>query len=92
MGNVPIVTLIINGSPANFLFDTGAERTILTAPAAKRLGSRRIMNMRGGCAVSEVRWPVVTHGYGPSISAAGRWRMSECLSVPSPCRWSATSR
>jgi predicted aspartyl protease len=38
MGNVPVVTVSINGSLAHFLFDTGAERTILTAPAAKRLG------------------------------------------------------
>jgi predicted aspartyl protease len=38
MGNVPIVTLRVNGGLANFLFDTGAERTILNVAAAKRLG------------------------------------------------------
>lgn len=38
MGNVPIATVRINGAAANFLFDTGAERTVLTAAAAKRLG------------------------------------------------------
>jgi predicted aspartyl protease len=38
MGNVPIVTVRINGGTADFLFDTGAERTIMTAAAAKRLG------------------------------------------------------
>jgi predicted aspartyl protease len=38
MGNVPVVTVRINGGTANFLFDTGAERTIITAAAAKRLG------------------------------------------------------
>jgi predicted aspartyl protease len=38
MGNVPTVTLRINGAPTSFLFDTGAERTILTVAAAKRLG------------------------------------------------------
>jgi predicted aspartyl protease len=38
MGNVPIVTVRINGGPADFLFDTGAERTIMSAAAAKRLG------------------------------------------------------
>lgn len=37
MGNVPTVTLMIGGASASFLFDTGAERTILTAAAAKRL-------------------------------------------------------
>lgn len=38
LGNVPVVTLRINGAAATFLLDTGAERTILTAAAAKRLG------------------------------------------------------
>ncbi len=38
MGNVPIVTVRVNGRPADLLFDTGAERTILTGAAAKRLG------------------------------------------------------
>lgn len=38
MGNVPIVTARINGGTADFLFDTGAERTIMTEVAAKRLG------------------------------------------------------
>jgi len=37
MGNVPTVTLRVNGAPVSFLFDTGAERTILSAAAAKRL-------------------------------------------------------
>jgi len=37
MGNVPIVTVHINGAAATLLFDTGAERTVLTATAAKRL-------------------------------------------------------
>jgi predicted aspartyl protease len=37
MGNVPTVTLRVNGATASFLFDTGAERTILSALAAKRL-------------------------------------------------------
>jgi predicted aspartyl protease len=38
MGNVPTVSLRVNGLPVSFLFDTGAERTILTPSAAKRLG------------------------------------------------------
>jgi predicted aspartyl protease len=37
LGNIPTVTLRVDGAPANFLFDTGAERTVLTADAAKRL-------------------------------------------------------
>jgi predicted aspartyl protease len=38
MGNIPIVTVRINGGSADFLFDTGAERTIISAAAARRLG------------------------------------------------------
>jgi predicted aspartyl protease len=38
MGNVPVVTVGINGGKAEFLFDTGAERTIISAAAARRLG------------------------------------------------------
>ena len=38
MGNIPIVAVRINGGTADFLFDTGAERTIISAAAAKRLG------------------------------------------------------
>ncbi|HXC91837.1 MAG TPA: retropepsin-like aspartic protease [Stellaceae bacterium] len=37
LGNIPTVTLRVNGSPVSFLFDTGAERTILSAATAKRL-------------------------------------------------------
>ena len=37
MGNIPIVTVRINGGATDFLFDTGAERTIISAAAAKRL-------------------------------------------------------
>lgn len=38
MGNIPVVTVHINGGTADFLFDTGAERTVMTAAAAGRLG------------------------------------------------------
>lgn len=38
MGNVPVVTVRVDGRPADLLFDTGAERTILTPAAASRLG------------------------------------------------------
>ncbi|MBV8120339.1 MAG: aspartyl protease family protein [Alphaproteobacteria bacterium] len=37
MGSVPVVTVGINGAKAEFLFDTGAERTIISTAAAKRL-------------------------------------------------------
>lgn len=38
MGNIPIVTVRINGGAVDFLFDTGAERTIISSSAARRLG------------------------------------------------------
>jgi predicted aspartyl protease len=39
--NAPIVTLLANGMPVTMLLDTGAETTILTPGAAKRLGAQR---------------------------------------------------
>ena len=45
MGNVPIVTVRVNGAPAEFLFDTGAERTILTAAAAQTARGRRALRI-----------------------------------------------
>lgn len=36
--NLPLVDLTVNGAPATFLLDTGAERTLMAAAAAKRLG------------------------------------------------------
>jgi predicted aspartyl protease len=38
LGKIPIVRVRINGGAAEFLFDTGAERSIITAAAAARLG------------------------------------------------------
>jgi predicted aspartyl protease len=38
LGNVPLVDVRVNGAPAVFLADTGAERTILSTAAAQRLG------------------------------------------------------
>lgn len=35
---LPLVNLTVNGTAATFLLDTGAERTIMSATAAKRLG------------------------------------------------------
>jgi predicted aspartyl protease len=62
MGNVPIVTVRINGGTADFLFDTGAERTIMTAAAAKRLGvdahyeyERRMRSIGGAVAGGDAR-------------------------------------
>jgi predicted aspartyl protease len=38
MGRVPVVSLRVNGTPVQFLFDTGAERTIISAATAQRMG------------------------------------------------------
>jgi predicted aspartyl protease len=57
----PFVSLLIGGGPATFLLDTGAERTILSEAAARRLGlaahytySRPIMGFAGAVATGEV--------------------------------------
>jgi predicted aspartyl protease len=62
MGNVPTVTLRVNGAPVSFLFDTGAERTILGAAAAKRLRldahyeyARRLRSLGGAMAGGDAR-------------------------------------
>jgi predicted aspartyl protease len=36
--DVPLITAAIDGKPATLLFDTGAQDTVLSAPAAARLG------------------------------------------------------
>jgi predicted aspartyl protease len=36
--DVPLITVAINGKPATLLLDTGAQDTVLAAPAATRLG------------------------------------------------------
>ncbi len=41
IGNQPIVTLMLNGQPARFILDTGAERTVIAEPSAQRLGLAR---------------------------------------------------
>ena len=69
LGNVPVVAVSINGLPANFLFDTGAERTVLTAAAAKRLGvvphfeyARRMRSIGGAVAGGDARLQSVALG------------------------------
>lgn len=68
-GNVPLVTVSINGAAATFLLDTGAERTILTAAAAKRLRiephyeyPRRMQSLQGAVSSGDARLRTVELG------------------------------
>ncbi len=72
MGNVPVVTVRINGGTADFLFDTGAERTIMTAAAAKRLGvdahyeyARQMRSIGGAVAGGDAK--VRSFGFGGMV-------------------------
>lgn len=40
-GRTPLVTVQVDGQPARFILDTGAERSIVSEAAAQRLGLRR---------------------------------------------------
>jgi predicted aspartyl protease len=60
--NIPLVNLSVNGAPATFLLDTGAERTIMTAAAAQRLGveshyeyPRRMRSLDGAVSSGDAR-------------------------------------
>ncbi len=68
-GNVPLATLNINGAATTFLLDTGAERTILTAAAAKRLRiephyeyPRRMQSLHGAVSSGDARLRTVELG------------------------------
>ncbi len=41
IGRLPISTLMLNGQPARFIVDTGAERTVIAEAASQRLGLAR---------------------------------------------------
>jgi predicted aspartyl protease len=62
LGRVPVVSLRVNGALVQFLFDTGAERTILTAATAQRLGivahfeyARRMRSLGSAMASGDAR-------------------------------------
>jgi predicted aspartyl protease len=62
LGNAPFVTLTVNGAAATFLLDTGAERTMLAAAAARRLGvethyeyPRKMRGLGGALASGDAR-------------------------------------
>jgi len=87
LGNVPLVDLRVNGAPAVFLADTGAERTILTTAAAKRLGvaahyeyARRMRSL--GAAVSSGDARLASLGLGAASLADFRVLVG-AVSLPS---------
>src|SRR5262249_49928820 len=60
--NLPLVNLTVNGAPATFLLDTGAERSIVAATAAQRLGvdahyeyPRRMRSLDGALSSGDAR-------------------------------------
>ena len=62
LSNLPLVNLTVNGAAATFLLDTGAERTIMAAAAAQRLGvdahyeyPRRTRSLDGAVSSGEAR-------------------------------------
>jgi len=70
LNNVPIVTLLANGVPVVLVLDTGAYRTILTPPAAQRIGAqpprvkfdRRMSGIGGALPIREVELHSFTIG------------------------------
>jgi predicted aspartyl protease len=62
---VPLVSAQINGAPARFILDTGAEEIVLTSPAVQRLhlasDAHRIVTTRGAGGESR-RFPAIMHG------------------------------
>src|ERR1700761_8432662 len=85
--NAPIVTLAANGAPLLLLLDTGAEWTILTPAAAKRVGAqtpriefdRQIRGLAGSLATNEVEFRSFTVG-GVAIP----WRRVRVASLNMP--------
>lgn len=85
--NAPIVTLVANGSPLTLLLDTGAEWTILTPAAAKRVGAqtprvefdRQIRGLSGSLATNEVELRSFTAG-----NVAIPWRRVRVASLNMP--------
>jgi predicted aspartyl protease len=60
--NLPLVNLTVNGAAATFLLDTGAERSIMAAAAARRLGvdahyeyPRRMRSLDGAVSSGDAR-------------------------------------
>jgi predicted aspartyl protease len=85
--NAPIVTVSANGVPVIMLLDTGAEWTILTPAAAKRVGAqtpriefqRQIRGLAGSLATNEVELHSFTAG-----EVAIPWRRVRVAAINMP--------
>jgi predicted aspartyl protease len=74
---LPRVTLSVAGGPIRFILDTGAERTLVTPEAAKRLGltaqeayPRAVQGLTGGIGANDARLQHLTAG-GHALPDAG---------------------
>jgi predicted aspartyl protease len=91
--NSPIVTVVANGAPVTLLLDTGAEWTILTPGAAKRVGAqtpriefqRQIRGLSGSLATNEVELRSFTAG-----QTAIPWRRVRVASLNMPSVFSGS--
>jgi predicted aspartyl protease len=75
--SLPLITLAVAGAPIRFILDTGAERTLVTPEAAKRLGltaqaayPRAVQGITGGTGANDARLQHLTAG-GHALPDAG---------------------
>lgn len=87
--NILLVNVTVNGAPATFLLDTGAERTIVAAAAAQRLGveshyeyPRRMRSL--GSAVASGDGRLRSLGLGSGMALADFRVLVGSLSLPGP--------
>jgi predicted aspartyl protease len=87
--NIPVVNVMVNGTPATFLLDTGAERTIMAAAAALRLGveshyeyPRRMRSLGSAVVSGDAR--LRSLGLGGGIALADFRVLVGSLSLPGP--------
>lgn len=71
LNGLPLITATIDGAAAPLILDTGAEETVLTAPAAARLGLRghyeyphSLRSVSGGVATGQARVESLSVGDG----------------------------
>jgi predicted aspartyl protease len=92
MNGLPLVTVLANGVPLKLVVDTGAERTVLTAGAARRVGGkppeiqfrRSLSGVTGSLPGREVEFSGFTIG-GVDIP----WRRAMVVTIVMPTAFSA---